>query len=738
MADINVEVAQEQTINATVSNGVTFDVEIVKAGGGGGGGGGGGTWGTITGTLSDQADLQSALTSRALRTEYENLYDKVGARGILSVGEYNDCDFKIGDYANFSACLNAAFTASQAGDKITIVPPSVDGTKFVTQGVTVKSGVTLHYQEGVETTNADSPQIDYTLIQVADEASRGTASNTVYYATAEDSFTYWNGASYSNVVNPVGFQGSTASANDSDFLVLDNVLHHGNADFPTRSNLLTGIGSAGYRQFPVGSSGGVSFNINNTNIMFVNFHSRNSARYNTFIGSNSFGSSLAGTYNFTKDSKHVTVTSGSPLTQLSEGDTLRTDTGSNVTFPIARIISNSVVELKYAWVYNSLSSTVKKNYRPRLIEINSRWGKTAVDDTHGGGPWGFSYSENCIYENSGGYGIGSTNWVDSVIIGAIGRNCINGAGFERAGGIKLIASKFYNNGSKGCQFINGAQNNDIVECDAWGNDDGFQDANFSADRGQNVGNRWLNCRAFSNNQHGMRIAGLRNGTIEVEAYNNFQNRNGGISLGAGVAVTGGTYKTQFTSFKCKTYDDQSIVTQDNGMYLDDNLEDCTMDYFNVDTIGYPSLSFPQRSRIINGKTLTLVAGTEREIAQHITCVEIPNSAMQIEFARGGEMVNGNQVELQLTASTQQVLTVKRNEGDALTSVGYYPPYMPIRSQQIWRYRQGFGAAARWTCVSYPHPDQGLSNYADDTAAAAGGVVIGQRYRTGSILKTRVT
>jgi hypothetical protein len=32
---------------------------------------------------------------------------------------------------------------------------------------------------------------------------------------------------------------------------------------------------------------------------------------------------------------------------------------------------------------------------------------------------------------------------------------------------------------------------------------------------------------------------------------------------------------------------------------------------------------------------------------------------------------------------------------------------------------------------------GLSNYADDTAAAAGGVVVGQTYRTGSVIKVRV-
>lgn len=37
----------------------------------GGTGGGGGTWGSITGTLSDQADLQAALDSKATTQQVE-------------------------------------------------------------------------------------------------------------------------------------------------------------------------------------------------------------------------------------------------------------------------------------------------------------------------------------------------------------------------------------------------------------------------------------------------------------------------------------------------------------------------------------------------------------------------------------------------------------------------------------------------------------------------------------------
>lgn len=35
------------------------------------------------------------------------------------------------------------------------------------------------------------------------------------------------------------------------------------------------------------------------------------------------------------------------------------------------------------------------------------------------------------------------------------------------------------------------------------------------------------------------------------------------------------------------------------------------------------------------------------------------------------------------------------------------------------------------------PNTGLANYADDTAAAAGGIAVGTMYRTGSAIKVRV-
>jgi hypothetical protein len=45
-------------------------IELLEAilAGGGGGGGGAGAWGSITGTLSDQADLQTSLDAKALKT----------------------------------------------------------------------------------------------------------------------------------------------------------------------------------------------------------------------------------------------------------------------------------------------------------------------------------------------------------------------------------------------------------------------------------------------------------------------------------------------------------------------------------------------------------------------------------------------------------------------------------------------------------------------------------------------
>lgn len=48
-----------------------------------------------------------------------------------------------------------------------------------------------------------------------------------------------------------------------------------------------------------------------------------------------------------------------------------------------------------------------------------------------------------------------------------------------------------------------------------------------------------------------------------------------------------------------------------------------------------------------------------------------------------------------------------------------------------------GAPLSFDAPSFKYTLASIGNYADDTAAAAGGVAIGQKYRTGSILKIRV-
>lgn len=54
-----------------LDTGETVRAENVVVAAGETGGGGGGTWGSITGTLSDQTDLQTALDSKATTQQVE-------------------------------------------------------------------------------------------------------------------------------------------------------------------------------------------------------------------------------------------------------------------------------------------------------------------------------------------------------------------------------------------------------------------------------------------------------------------------------------------------------------------------------------------------------------------------------------------------------------------------------------------------------------------------------------------
>lgn len=58
----------------------------------GGGGGGGGTWGSITGTLSSQTDLQSALDAKAAASHnHDGVYVKPASlAAVATSGDYDD------------------------------------------------------------------------------------------------------------------------------------------------------------------------------------------------------------------------------------------------------------------------------------------------------------------------------------------------------------------------------------------------------------------------------------------------------------------------------------------------------------------------------------------------------------------------------------------------------------------------------------------------------------------------
>ena len=109
--DINVyETTEDVTINVTESV-ITVNINKVTSTGGGGG-----TWGSITGTLSDQTDLQSAL---------DNKVDKVVGKGLSTNDFTDDLETKLnGIEAGAEVNVNADWNAI-SGDAQILNKPSI-------------------------------------------------------------------------------------------------------------------------------------------------------------------------------------------------------------------------------------------------------------------------------------------------------------------------------------------------------------------------------------------------------------------------------------------------------------------------------------------------------------------------------------------------------------------------------------------------------------------------------------
>jgi hypothetical protein len=107
--------------------------------GGGGGGGGPTSWGSITGTLSSQSDLQSALNGKASTTHSHAMSDVTGLAAALAAKQ------DAGSYASSShghIIANISGLQAELDDKAPLDSPTFTGTVTLPAGQVV-NGVTL-------------------------------------------------------------------------------------------------------------------------------------------------------------------------------------------------------------------------------------------------------------------------------------------------------------------------------------------------------------------------------------------------------------------------------------------------------------------------------------------------------------------------------------------------------------------------------------------------------------------
>lgn len=97
-----------------------------------GGGGGGGTWGSITGTLSDQTDLQNALDLKADLSAVPAQFNPIAGQDLSISGTYPDIQFSVGTTSPISAQLvfNLDFSDLSLKTWTGLGSPVIDNTIF--------------------------------------------------------------------------------------------------------------------------------------------------------------------------------------------------------------------------------------------------------------------------------------------------------------------------------------------------------------------------------------------------------------------------------------------------------------------------------------------------------------------------------------------------------------------------------------------------------------------------------
>lgn len=561
--------------------------------------------------LADPSSPQDATT--------KTYVDK--AKTSYTVGK-NDttADFNTADYANDSLAIAAAITAASASSKIRHVLVKGDSSTVYTLGDTtllLPSNFTLEATPGV-------------TFKLKDNAS-GT--------------------------NPVGIKN------------LDQI--NGNVNITLKN--ITGDGN-GANQIAAQSTGGVFLNFTGVqNLVYDTVNIYDSVRYNSFIGITT-GAALTGTMTFTKDSLTVSGSGTAFTSELQVGQRIRSD-GGNLSAPILSIASDTSLTFVAPWPHATesgvSSNTVADGVRIKVK--NSRFGRTYEDDTFGGGGWDDSEFSDCYFEDSEGYGFGSTAMDNSTVVNCISNNCQNGFGLERVTNTSFTNCHAFGAASKGFNTINGCSNNTYTNCHATACADGFYDANTSATKGQNFNNTYSSCKAYSNTNNGFNFAGTaRPKLIGCSAFNN--STSGAGTYYGFVFQDANGYNTTYPEIRgCSGYDTQSSQTQTKDIHFTAGSTNAIVDFTGFTVISGISLpTYSANMKIIGGgKQISIISGSSRTTANYENYVLCNQDTFAFTLPRLDSIVDGHKVKYIYNGAGTPSWTFARSASDSFGTLEDY-------------------------------------------------------------------
>lgn len=274
------------------------------------------------------------------------------------------------------------------------------------------------------------------------------------------------------------------------------------------------------------------------------------------------GTLLTGTLTFTKDSEIVTGSGTSFTTELAVGQIVKSAGGHFQR--IATIVNNTSMRLDRGWGW-----ATEAGVTARMVPANARnlfdrvvFNGTVVNDNFGFGLMDDSVLRNCISRNSTNYGYGADHCNRLLFDNCIAHNNANaGFGIETCGDSIIDGGQSYRN-SKGVYLLSGAYRNIVRGIHVRHNTGAGIEITYNTTNFPTPDDNTLSAiHASFNGTHGIRVGGaFRTKVSDPRCWNNAQYGVVTVTDNARVpdatSILGGHF-----------YDDQTVKTQDRGIYL---------------------------------------------------------------------------------------------------------------------------------------------------------------------------